>query len=289
MIKKKILFFFVHPAKFHLFRATINHLIGAGNDVEVLITGRDFLEELVKGEGWAYRLLFPKGRKIPHLHVYLSASINLLRTIYKLWIHTLGKKYDVFVTDDLLTYIGRVKKTPTIFVTDDDLSAVPESQILASANYIFAPSVCDMKRFEGKKLGYKGYKALAHLHPNRFVPRRSMLKGDLPLGKPYYFLRLVSPTSTHDVGKTGLDDQTAVQIINLLKPYGRVIVSSERRVPPKSNPICIQSRKKTFPITLRLPIFLSATARRCAPKPLFSASLRSNLTTGTPIFGSIGP
>ena len=100
------LFFFVHPPKFHLFQTTINTLLSHGHQVEVFITGRYILEELVRDEDWTYKKLFPRGRKIPHVHVYLSPGINLLRTVFKLFIYTFGKKYDLFITDDLLTFIG---------------------------------------------------------------------------------------------------------------------------------------------------------------------------------------
>ena len=42
------LFFFVHPSKFHVFKKTINHLKNNGHNVEILITSKDVLEELVK-------------------------------------------------------------------------------------------------------------------------------------------------------------------------------------------------------------------------------------------------
>ena len=39
-MKKRVLFFFVHPAKFHLSRATVNQLKADGHQVDVIITGR---------------------------------------------------------------------------------------------------------------------------------------------------------------------------------------------------------------------------------------------------------
>ena len=63
-MKKSILFFLVHPAKFHFHKVQINKLILNGNKVDVLITNKDVLEELVIEEGWNYTNLFTEGRKL---------------------------------------------------------------------------------------------------------------------------------------------------------------------------------------------------------------------------------
>ena len=230
-MKKRVLFFFVHPAKFHLSRATINHLKKEGHKVDVIITGRDILEELVINEGWEYKKIFPNGRKIKGLHIWLSASIFIFLTILKLLQLTFGKKYDIFITDDCLTFVGRLKRVPSVFVTDDDLSAVPESSILmASADYILAPDICELGRFNKKKWGYYGYKSMFHLHPKRF--RFDINKIDKTLrDRDCFFIRTVSATSTHDVGKRGIGDELLREIIKLLKPKGKVILNSERELP----------------------------------------------------------
>jgi uncharacterized protein len=228
----KFLFYFVHPAKYHLFRVTINKLIADGHQVDIIITGRDILEELVKKEGWAYTKIFPNGRKMKGVHIYISAGIFLLLTVFKLLWITRSKHYDLMISDDLTTFVGRIRRIPTFFVTDDDLSAVPESWILmASSSYIFAPYICDLGKYNNKKLGYFGYKSLAHLHPNHFKPKRQLVKG-IPLqSEKYFFIRTVSATSTHDVGKRGLSDDVLREIIPLLTQYGTVVLNSERKLP----------------------------------------------------------
>ena len=157
----------MHPAKFHQFRVTINTLKDKGHNVEIIILGRDILEELVKKEGWDYTKIFSKGRKRSWMHIYISTLVFAFLTVLKLLILTIGKKYDLFITDDLLCYIGKLKKTPTIFVTDDDVKAVVGSWlVMPVSNYVFSPDICDLDVYEHKKIGYKGYKSLAHLHPN---------------------------------------------------------------------------------------------------------------------------
>ncbi len=228
----RVLFFFVHPAKFHLFRDVINRLLASGHEVEVVITGRDILEDLVRSEGWSYTLIFPKGRRIRGVHVYISASIYLVLTVLRLFFLTLGKKYRLFVSDDLLGFVGWIRRVPSILVTDSDLDAVPESVLLVStATHVFAPDVCNLGKYESRKIGYRGFKALAHLHPRVFTPDRSRLDPVTRAAGKFFFIRTVSATSTHDVGKQGIGDVLLRRIVHLLKGRGRVIINSERPLP----------------------------------------------------------
>jgi len=230
----KFLFFFVHPAKFHLFRNTINSLLNDGNDIEILITSKDILEDLVKTERWKYKNIFPEGRKINWLPTKVGASINLVRTLYRLFKITKGKKYDLFVTDDLLTFIGRLKGIPTIHFQDDDLKIVPESAILLStATNILAPQSTDLGKYNSKKIAFNGYKELAYLHPNNFVPNIEIVKKINPEIERYFVIRVVLLKSTHDVGKKGIDDKKLKRLVALLLEYGKVYITSERKLESK--------------------------------------------------------
>lgn len=230
---RRYLFYFIHPAKFHAFRIVINTLKRDGHQVDVAIISKDIVEELVSAEGWEYVNIFPEGRRIKGLHTYLNAGVNLIRTIYRLLKQLKGKKYDLIITDDLVTIAARFKRIPTIFFTDDDLKAVPESVILiASANYVLCPSVAYMGRYAYKKIGYNGLKSLAHLHPNHFVPDRSKLHESVrDEFQKFFFIRCVSATSTHDVGKKGMTDNILRLIVNILESHGTVVINSQRELP----------------------------------------------------------
>lgn len=266
MKNKRFLFYFVHPAKYHFFRVTINKLKSQGHQVDIIITGRDILEDLVKKEGWEYTKIFPNGRKLKGVHIYISAAIFLVFTIIKLFRLTFNKRYDLFVSDDLVTFIGRLKGVPSIFITDDDLSAVPESQILMiSSNHIFAPYVCDLGRYNKKKLGYYGYKSLAHLHPNHFQPERLRLDPHMRECEQYFFIRTVSATSTHDLGKRGLSDELIKKIIPILEKYGKVILNSERQLPVDLQKYVLDFNKNDVAHYLAFAsIFISDSTTMCA-------------------------
>lgn len=230
--KLTVLFFLIHPAKFHQFRVTINTLLSEGHDVDIIIIGRDILEELVKNEGWNYKIIFPNGRKWKGINVLISAGLLFLPTIFKLYNLSKSKKYDLFLTDDLLSYVGLVRKIPTIYFTDDDFKAVPQALLyLLPATHVFAPNICNLGRFSKKTIGYYGYKSLAHLHPNNFKPNKAKLHESLSDEKPFFFIRTVMANSKHDNGKSGLDDDLLRSIISRLEKAGTIILNSERPLP----------------------------------------------------------
>jgi predicted glycosyltransferase len=262
----KILFHFGHPAKFHLFRNTINSLIRNGHKVDILINSKDILEELIKDEGWNYVNLFPKGRKIRYLHTYINAAIMSAITIIKLLLFIKGKEYDLFVTSDLLTFVGKLKNIPTLYFADDDFKAVPQQWfLLATSDYVISPAICDLGRYEHKKIGYYGYKALAHLHPNKFILKKELLDSHISEGEDYYFIRLVSTTSIHDIGKGGISNEVLRQIIHLIDGKGKIIISSERNLPKEYEKYLLDYRKKDIGHYIYYAkLFISDSTTMCA-------------------------
>ena len=228
---KRFLFYLVHPAKFHFHKIQIRELMKRGHHVDIIINTKDILEELVIEEGWSYKNIFPNGRKIKGLHVYIAAFISIFRTVYRLLKFTKGKTYDLFI-GDLLSIVGIIKRTPSLYPTDDVLSAVPEQRIFfLTANFIIAPEITDVGKFKRKKIGYKGYKALAHLHPNHFKPNINTIPKKLRSNKKYFIIRCTGFNATHDINKSGISDNVLFSIVDILKLLGKIFISSERELP----------------------------------------------------------
>lgn len=243
MIKKRFLFYLVHPAKYQFHKIQINKLKAKGHDVDIVINTKDILEDLVKEEGWEYTNIFPRTRKVKNVHVYIGAGISLLRSIYRLWIYARGKKYDLFV-GDALVYLGRLKGVPAMYPTDDVLAAVPEQRTwFVPANYIIAPQITDVGKYEKKKIAYKGYKALAHLHPNHFTPDISKLSIDLQGGTPYFLIRCTGFMATHDLNKSGISNEILFKLVEILVPRGKVFITSERELPAELEKYNLKIRK----------------------------------------------
>lgn len=243
-VQKSFLFFLVHPSKYYLFRGLINNLLKEGHKVDVVITSKDVLENLIINEGWEYTDLFPEGRrsKAPNRFIIMYKTlVNFIKTVYRLYKFTSKRKHDFYITDDSLTVVGWLRKVPTLFYIDDDLKVVPETTILMFfTNYIFAPSVTDMGRHNKLIVPFYGYKELGSFHPKNYNPNYEVVKQFNPEGGKYFILRLVSLTASHDVGKKGLDNAYVKQLIDKLEAHGKVFITSERELPEEFEKYRIQ-------------------------------------------------
>jgi len=227
----RYLFYFVHPSKFYVFRNSINALKSKGHHVDVIVISKDMLAELVEKEGWEYTNLFPKGRKMKGVSAYISSGINFFITIWRLWKYTRNKNYDLFITDDLLVFIGKLRKIPTFTFIDSDLKAIKQfSIILKMTDFVIAPDITNLEKYNAKKIAYKGYKELAYLHPNYFKPDIDIVKTFNPTLLPYFILRLVNFGAYHDVGMGGLSNENIKKLIGLLEKHGKVFITSERQL-----------------------------------------------------------
>jgi len=231
MITKRFLFYLVHPAKFHFHKVQIRELKSKGHIVDIVINTKDVLEELLKEEGWEYTNLFPKSRKIDGLHVYMGAGISFFLCVYRLWQYARRKRYDVFIGDALM-YLGRLRNIPSFYPTDDVLAAVPaQISMFIPAHFIVAPEITDIGKFKKKKIAYRGYKALAHLHPNHFMPDNNVLDKELQNGIPFFIIRCTGFGAIHDLNKTGITDDLLFELEKILLPFGKILISTERSLP----------------------------------------------------------
>lgn len=225
----KILFFIVHPAKFWMFRNTINELKRRGHDVEFWTVQKDVMTDLLEAEGWEYKNIMPKGRRISWLPRKLGAMILAGVTLLKLFFHTFGKKYDLFVTTDTLAFVGWIRRIPTLIFFDDDLEHMPEyAPIIFAGTKLVTPHVSQFKMFEKKQIKYKGNHEWAYINPKYFKPNKDIVRKFNKDGNRYFIVRLVSFTATHDAGKQGINDDKLKKIVNMLLKYGKVYLNVEK-------------------------------------------------------------
>ena len=225
----KVLFHLGHPAHFHLFKNLIKILKENGHHPLILIKKKDVLEELLKESGFSYQNILPSGRKDSLISIGLGLikqNIAILKFCWK-------KNIDILVgTSGSISHVGRLIRKPSLIINEDDASAVP---LLAKISYPFAsavvtPDVCDNGKWEYKSIKYKGYHELAYLHPNYFIPQRRIVEKFIDFEKPFFLLRFAKLGAHHDKGVQGISDDVAIKLVNILKPYGNIYITSERKI-----------------------------------------------------------
>ena len=224
---KKILFHLGHPAHFHLFKNVISALKEKGHEVFILIKKKDVLENLVKASGWPYTNLLEKGRADTKFGIAKGMLIQDLRLLQ----FCLKNKPDLMVgTSFAISHVGKFLRIPSINVNEDDAEIVPLYAKIAYpwATTILSPSTCNNGKWEDRTRHYEGYHELAYLHPNHFKADKLIIGKYIKEDKPYCILRFAKLTAHHDEGVSGINDEMALRLIEMIAPKMQVIITSER-------------------------------------------------------------
>lgn len=228
-IKLKVLFYLGHPAHFHLFKEVIKQLKNKAHKTIIVIKRKDILEQLLNEMGWEFFNVYPKERRDDKI----SIAFSLLKRDFGVLQIASQNKPDIMVgTSPEITHIGKLLGIPSIVVNEDDASQVPLFAKLAYplASVVIAPASCSTGKWEEKTIKYNGYHELCYLHPNYFIPNKSIQEKLINNSDKYFIIRFAKLTAHHDTGKTGLTKELTLRIINKLKLFGNVYISSERNL-----------------------------------------------------------
>jgi len=239
----RMLFFLGHPAHYHLFKHVIRRFLDQGARVTVVIVKKDVLETLVAGENWDVVNLAPEGRRMPGVPFLLAGPVLLWRTESRLFRLVRELRPAVMVgTERTLAHIGLLLGIPSVIFNEDDTGATPENILFYPfATCLMLPGCCDAGKWTKRRASYPSYHELAYLHPELFAPEPTIARGLASEdGGRYFLLRLVSLTASHDVGKRGIDNELAGELIAFLSSRGRIHITAERPLPPQFEPYRIQ-------------------------------------------------
>jgi len=225
----KILFHLGHPAHFHLFKNTIHSLSNNGHKIYILIKKKDILEELLRESGLDYINILPEGRKDSKFGI----AVGQLKQTAKLLKYCLKHRPDVLIgSTPSVAQVGRLINKPSISLSEDDASEV---SLFAKTTYpfttvILSPDSCNNGKWNKKTVNYNSYHELAYLHPNHFIPNKSIVEKYLPKDENYFLIRFSSLNAYHDAGISGINTKIAKKIVEQLQPHGKVLITSERKL-----------------------------------------------------------
>lgn len=230
----RVLVDIVHPAHAHFYRRMINALEARGDEVRVVSRRKDVTLELLDGWGIEHTPIGASGRK-----GMLGQGRELLGRDLALWRIARRFRPDVILTRSPAgVQVARLCGAVGIFDTDDGRAAGIHFRAAAPfAHVITTPDVLG-EDYGAKHRRFRGYKALAYLHPDRYEPDPTVreLLGVDP-GERYFIVRFVAMVASHDSGEAGLSDSLKRQIVEELTDRGRVLVSSEGPLPPDLAPL----------------------------------------------------
>ncbi len=218
-----------HPGHVHLFKYAIWEWQAHGHEILCVARDKDVTLALLE----AYKLPYVLGTtRRPGL---VNLALELLHKTARLVKISRQFEPDVILSLGSVpaAWASRLVRRPHIAFEDTEHSIEQYVLYAPFTKMIYTPS-CFAKDLGRKQRRYAGYHELAYLHPRRFSPDPAVLTDlDLNDDEPFFVVRLVSWQATHDLNQRGVSDADKVTLINLLKQYGQVILTSEVKGAPE--------------------------------------------------------
>ena len=210
-----------HPAHVHFFKHAIAELSERGHNIIVGARYKEFTIELLKAYNIKHITLTRKGDGFSGLVKELcEQQFKLFKLIKKNPIDIMLQIGGIFNAP-----VGKLFGIPTLAFSDTENDNITNKIAFGLSRHVFSPSCFDHAtggRWK-KQILYPGYHELAYLSP-------LFLKDTIKPGSNI-LLRFVGWGAGHDIGETGLSDIQKIELVNLLKDYGKIFISSEGPLP----------------------------------------------------------
>lgn len=221
-----------HPAHFHLYKIVAKNLMADGHKVFILIKTKDILEDLLKQSGLPYCNIL----KEAHRKTKMGILCDLLVRDLRMYRFLRKNRIDLLTGSTVeVAQVGWLARKLRVNTGEDDMDVVPLFPKMAGPfiETMLSPRVCNNYSLEPKSVKYESYHELAYLHPHHFEADKSVVEKYFSADSPYFILRFSSLNAYHDDGIKGINTDIAQNLIDILKPHGRVYITSERELEPQ--------------------------------------------------------
>ena len=226
----KILIDIGHPAHVHLLKSTAKELSMRGHNVYYSVRDIPVAKHLMETYGMTPYV--DLGGKKDSL---VGKAQTVLHQDWELFKFVKNNRIDFGLSSGIvLPHVSQFTSMSAFKFDDDDDSAEP---LVVKFGHPFAAATFtpdSITRKTPKAIYYAGTHELAYLHPNRFSPDPAVLsKAGIAEGERFFIMRFVAFKGHHDINQGGLSLEQKQKLIDLLKQYGRVIITSERPIEPE--------------------------------------------------------
>lgn len=220
-----------HPAHVHYYRNLASELIQKGHKIFWTVKDIAIAKRLLDFYGFSFMVLRKKSDSM------LGKAIMQLYYDYQLYKVCKKNKIDYAIgTSITITHISKISKVNSLFFEDDDDEVIPLSVKIGHpfATCLISPVCLVGKQSRKDTVYYSGYHELAYLHPKRFKPDQNILKEvGISEGEKFFIMRFNVFKAHHDVGINGLSLEQKLRLIEILKPHGRIFITTERNIEPE--------------------------------------------------------
>ena len=228
----RVLVDILHPAHVHVFRNFAREFAARGHEVRFTLREKECARELLDQYGINYEIL---SRQLTHSKL----AVEFLKRTIRLWevVRLFRPHFLTGVMGPSIAVVGRLRRllrldsVRTAIFYDTEMAKITNWFAYPMADYVCTPD-CYLGKVNGNHVTYPGYHELAYLHPKRFTPDPNIVRSaGLEPGSRYFIVRFVSYEASHDLGASGLTAMRKIELVKLLSKYGRVLISSEGKLP----------------------------------------------------------
>jgi len=231
-----------HPAHVHYFRYAINELKERGHSI--LITTRDKEVTISLLENFGFDYLNTGKNRVGTFNKFLTMIRNDI-VIFKAAIKF---KPDLFLSffSPFAAQVGWLLRVPVMGFTDTEHAKLSIRLTIPFTDYIFTPN-CFRLNFKKNHFRFNGYMEYFYLHNKYFSPDKSVLSSlNIKENETFYIMRFVSFNAGHDIGESGIDKKSKIAIARLLSSRGKLLISSEEKLPDDLEPYKIKINPSKF-------------------------------------------
>lgn len=220
-----------HPAHVHYYRNLAVELSMHGHKVIWTVKDIPVALRLLDHYCFSYNVFPEKSDNIiVKAYKQLQYNIRLLRICR-------SEEIDIAIgTSVSVAHVSRISPVESVVFDDDDDDVQPlvTKFVNPFANALLSPVALKGKRKRRDTIYYPGYHELAYLHPKRFTPNPGVLS-ELAINpnEIYFILRFNAFKAHHDIGISGLSLAQKLQLVDVLKSYGRIFITTERNIEPE--------------------------------------------------------
>ncbi len=216
-----------HPKQVYMFKNLIKEMESGGHKIKVVLVEKEITGFLLGQFKIPYELIGTNQKSFFSKILNLPGwEIRTFRIAHKF-------KPDIFIGQALphLAHVSALLNKPFVVFEDTEHAKKLHKIVLPFADAIVTPD-CFRNDLGKKQVRFKGNYELAYLHPNNFQPDAGILKEfGLEKDSKFIILRFISWEAVHDIGQSGLDMETKRKLVKEFERYGKVFISSEKKLP----------------------------------------------------------
>jgi len=224
-----ILFEIAHPKHYYQFK-NIMKLLRNSHDVKIIARQKDIVCKLLNAEGIQYDIFGKHGKNMQ------SKLFNLPEIFIKYIGIVKQFKPDLIVSKSspYAALIGKINRIKTCIMPDSEVVAFNSRFVVPLSTLVITPKTYSLD-YGIKHKRVSGFFEEGYLHPKYFDKEIQDIAsyGPPDNGKKFAILRFVGWYAHHDVKKFGFSEDEKIKLVEILKDYCTVLISSEAPLPSK--------------------------------------------------------